>query len=67
MQWKDPELKDRPLTKADLGCVGRKEQTFSSNAEPLLLFDLKGWRRLGFHIEAQSEFWKRVNVGLASL
>jgi hypothetical protein len=37
------------------------------NAEPLLLFDLKGWRRLGFRIEAQSEFLKRVNVDLASL
>src|SRR5215831_10488284 len=28
MQWKDPELKVRPLTKADLGGVRRKEQTF---------------------------------------
>jgi len=32
MQGKDPELKVRRLTKSDLRCVRRKEQTFSSNA-----------------------------------
>src|SRR5262249_44629362 len=53
MQWKDPELKVRRLTKSDLRCVRRKEQTFSSNASPPLLFDLKGWRRWDFTSEAQ--------------
>lgn len=37
----DPQLNAGPLTKVNLGCFGRAEQTFSPNTKPSLFFDLR--------------------------
>ncbi len=60
MQWKDPELKVLPLTKADLGCVRRKEQTYRPTRN--LLFSSIQRVRGDFDSTsgAQIEFLKRL-------